>query len=136
MRFRQALEIAKRLKQHDLEPMICNHLANIARGAVEGDEILLKDFNAIEACGDNVHDRTNHMAMRVLARPFDAEEHALLEPSLYAFRKTYSEDPSAAEQLIAIGDSKPNKTIPAPELATWTMIASQILNFDEAITKH
>jgi hypothetical protein len=92
--------------------------------------------NAIATCGENAHDRTNHIAMRVLARPFDADEHALLEPSLKAFRKTYSEDPSAAEKLIAIGDSKTNETIPAPELATWTMIASQILNFDEAITKH
>ena len=46
------------------------------------------------------------------------------------------EDPPAATDLVSIGETKADPAIPAPELATWIMIASQILNFDETITKN
>ena len=45
----QAFEIAKRLEQRNLKPMIADHLADFARGAFVGDEILFKDFDAVKA---------------------------------------------------------------------------------------
>jgi hypothetical protein len=36
---------------------------------------------------------------------------------------------------VAVGDSSPIASIPAPELAAWTMVASQFFNLDEALNK-
>ena len=91
--------------------------------------------NAIKACGDNTRARLNHITSRVLARSFDDAECGLIQDSLAAFQKAYQADPEAAAKLLSIGESSLDKTLPAPELAALTMVASQILNFDEAITK-
>ena len=92
--------------------------------------------NAINACGPNSQARIDHITTRVLARTFDKVEHALIARSLRVFREAYQADPTGARALVAIGESETDATIPAPELAAWTMVASQILNFDEAITKN
>ena len=38
-------------------------------------------------------------------------------------------------RFAAVGDSKPDKKLKVPELAAWTLIASEVLNFDETLTK-
>jgi hypothetical protein len=60
---------------------------------------------------------------------------AVLEASLDKMQQHYRADPKAAHALVANGESKPDPRIPAPELAAWTMIASEMLNLDETITK-
>jgi len=47
------------------------------------------------------------------------------------FRKSETE----ARQLLTNGESRPRHAIAPVELATWTMVASAILNLDETITK-
>jgi hypothetical protein len=47
----------------------------------------------------------------------------------------FKKAPSEAEELLTNGESPCDKTIPSAELATWTMVASAILNLDETITK-
>ena len=91
--------------------------------------------NAIKACGENTRGRLDHITSRTLARSFDDAEVALIQGSLAAFQKAYQADPTAAAKLLSIGESPLDKTLPAPELAAWTMVANQILNFDETITK-
>jgi hypothetical protein len=59
----------------------------------------------------------------------------VLENSLDQMQKHYEADPKAAQQLIAVGEKKRDPSIPAPELAAWTMVASEMLNLDETITK-
>jgi hypothetical protein len=34
-----------------------------------------------------------------------------------------------------VGDSPADTNLPAPELAAWTLVASQVLNLDESLTK-
>ena len=92
--------------------------------------------NAIKACEGNARSRADHMALRVLARRFDDAEHALIDQALQSFQKAFRADVSAAEDLISTGDSERDSSIGATELAAWTMVASQILNFDEAINKN
>ena len=60
---------------------------------------------------------------------------AVLESSLDEMQKHYAADPKAAQQLIAVGEKKRDPSIPPPELAAWTMVASEMLNLDETITK-
>jgi hypothetical protein len=60
---------------------------------------------------------------------------SVLENSLTQMQKHYAADPKAAHELIAVGEKPSDSSIPAPELAAWTMVASEMLNLDETITK-
>jgi len=59
----------------------------------------------------------------------------VLENSLEQMQKHYAADPKAARDLVTVGERKSDATIPAPELAAWTMVASEMLNLDEAVNK-
>ncbi len=48
LRLRQALEIAERLEQRDLEPVVAHHAADLRWRAVEGEEVVLEDLDAVE----------------------------------------------------------------------------------------
>jgi len=65
-------------------------------------------------------------------RPQMAE---VLEGSLAQMEKHYEADPKAARALVSVGEKKRDASIPAPELAAWTMVASEMLNLDETVTK-
>jgi hypothetical protein len=41
----------------------------------------------------------------------------------------------AARSLVEIGEKKRDASIPEPELAAWTMVASEMLNLDETMNK-
>ena len=51
------------------------------------------------------------------------------------YLRTYRADPKAAVKLISAGDSTVDKTIDPSELAAYTVMASLVLNLDEAVTK-
>jgi hypothetical protein len=53
LRLRQALEVAERLEQRDLEPGLAHHAADLPGRSVEGEEIVLEDLDAVEARGGN-----------------------------------------------------------------------------------
>jgi predicted ATP-grasp superfamily ATP-dependent carboligase len=59
----------------------------------------------------------------------------VLENSLAQMKKLYAADPKAAQELVDVGEKKRNASIPPAELAAWTMIASEMLNLDETMTK-
>jgi len=69
------------------------------------------------------------------ARRPAAKETALLSDSLARFRQQYTADATAAAQLIATGESKPDASLPAPELAAHTSLALLLLNLDETLTR-
>ena len=60
---------------------------------------------------------------------------AVLESSLVQMQKHYAADPKAAQELVGVGEKKRNASIPPAELAAWTMVASEMLNLDETVTK-
>ncbi len=60
---------------------------------------------------------------------------SVLESSLMQMQQHYQADPKAAHELVQVGEKKSDPSIPAPELAAWTMVASEMLNLDETITK-
>lgn len=47
----------------------------------------------------------------------------------------FQKKPDAAKGLISVGATPVDDSIPAAELAAWTMVANLILNLDEVITK-
>jgi hypothetical protein len=64
----------------------------------------------------------------------DAEMHILKENHARQIAR-FNQDAAAAEKLIAVGESKRDSKLPAPELAAATACASLILNLDETVTK-
>ena len=90
---------------------------------------------AIREGGKDDAERLDAMGRRVLARPLETAERKALEPVLRDLRDHYAHDIGASRALVTVGDSVPGASIPAPELATWTMVASQFFNLDEALNK-
>jgi len=79
--------------------------------------------------------RLDTVSLRLLGRTFAPGERAVLRRTLDAALATYGRDPSAAQQLLSVGDSPADPKLPAPELAAWTLVASQVMNLDESLTK-
>lgn len=69
------------------------------------------------------------------ARMPNKMEAQMLAVSLARFREQYRADTAAAEKLISAGESKPDATLAAPELAAHTSLALLLLNLDETLTK-
>lgn len=89
----------------------------------------------IHEAGPDTGQRINHMSEIVLAHAPSAPMAAALENSLHLMEQHYVADPKAAHSLVEIGEEKRDASIPEPELAAWTMVASEMLNLDEAINK-
>jgi len=90
---------------------------------------------AIRESGEDDARRLDAIALRVLARPLETDEKTALEPIVRDLRDRYEEDSEASRALVAVGESRRDASIPAPELAAWTMVASQFFNLDEALNK-
>jgi len=79
--------------------------------------------------------RLDYLGRVLLARNWSTKEKDVLESALAKFRATYLKDPSAAAQLLNVGESKVDQTIPAPELAAWMLVSSAALNLDAVVNK-
>jgi hypothetical protein len=79
--------------------------------------------------------RLDFLSMHLLARPFDAQEREVCSRALHDFLAHYGSRQEEARKLIETGDSKPDPRLAAVELAAWTMLASQVMNLDEALNK-
>ena len=53
--------------------------------------------------------------------------------ALQTYRDRYAKDPAAATALLAVGTKQAPSTVPAGELAAWTMLANAALNLDSTI---
>ena len=78
--------------------------------------------------------RVQSIAMRLISRPFRAEELPIVLASLENLKAHYAANPNDVEQLLGIGENKVNAENRA-ELAGWTMLVNQLMNLDEALCK-
>lgn len=85
--------------------------------------------------GRNPAERIDLMSEILLARDPSPQMAAVLEKSLAEMTQHYTADPKDAHELISEGEKKSDPAIPAPELAAWTMVASEMLNLDQTVTK-
>ena len=77
----------------------------------------------------------NQITEPLLARDLSAKERPVLRKMHESALKTYQADAAAAKSLLAVGESKNDEHLPVPELAAWTLVASEIMNLDESLTK-
>lgn len=84
-----------------------------------------KDFDA----------RLDFLSMHLLSRTFEPRERQVCKAVLEDFLKHYQGKTKEAERLIRFGETRPEPSLAAPELAAWTMLANQVMNLDEALNK-
>ena len=89
---------------------------------------------AIQA-GGGFDQRLDYLSIRVLSRPFRANERAVLRRTYVDLQAHYESHLADAKKLVHVGESKPDGTLPEADFAAWTMLASNILNLDEALNK-
>ena len=64
-----------------------------------------------------------------------AQEAEIMRQTLDRHLAAYTAKPEEAAKAISYGESKPDASLKASELAAWTMVANLVLNLDEAVTK-
>jgi hypothetical protein len=74
--------------------------------------------------------------LRVTARQPAPEELADLRRAFHVFKRQFQSDPAGAEALLSVGEKLRNPTLRHVNLAGMTMVASAILNLDEAIVNN
>ena len=79
--------------------------------------------------------RLDFITLNVLSRPFEPKEREICKIAHDQFHSNFTAKPQEATKLIQTGDSKPDPKVNPVELAAWTMLASQIINLDEALNK-
>ena len=90
---------------------------------------------ALKATPNDANATLDFIVRRVLCRPLRPAEIPVLEASRAALFTHYSQLPEDVTSLLTFGESKPDPAIPPPQLAAWTMVASQLLNLDETLNK-
>jgi hypothetical protein len=85
--------------------------------------------------GESLGERLAFAFRSVTSRPPTAAEIAVLTRVLKRQRAAYRANPDAAQRVLATGESPADASLDPAELAAWTMVASAILNTDEAVSK-
>ncbi|HEX5791148.1 MAG TPA: DUF1553 domain-containing protein, partial [Luteolibacter sp.] len=107
--------------------------------------VLLNDPQFIEACRalallamrqDPAFDaRLDLITMRLLSRKLTGEERTIVRSSFEQALAAFSSKPDDARQYLTVGEHPLPEGIEIPQLAAWTLVASQILNLDETVTR-
>jgi hypothetical protein len=85
--------------------------------------------------GASFDQRLDFLTEHVLARRFDRKERAIIRSAFDDLLVHYEGDSEAARKVIRTGESAADASLAPPEFAAWTMVASQIMNLDEALNK-
>lgn len=85
--------------------------------------------------GGDTAQRLQFLSSIVISRSLAPAEITLLTQSLGTFSKHYTATPQDAKDLLTTGASPADASLNPVELAAWTMVANQLLNLDETLTK-
>jgi hypothetical protein len=90
---------------------------------------------AIKEGGEKNEDRLDFIARRLLARSLTATELSVVKSSLVSLLDYYTSHPDDVQKLITIGETKPDESLDAAQLAAFTMLANELMNLDEVLNK-
>ena len=111
---------------HDIIPELYPQFGEAARHLAQA-ALLAKDQTDAA--------RLDGIALKLMARPFRDEERKIVLASLGRFTEFYHAQPKEAARLIAVGESRADASLDPTTLAAWTMLANQLMNLDEVLTK-
>jgi mono/diheme cytochrome c family protein len=77
----------------------------------------------------------DYIVRRLLSRPLRPEEMAIAAASFAKLNAYYQSHPDEGAKLLAVGESKPDRTIDPATLAAWTMLTNELMNLDEFLNK-
>ena len=80
-------------------------------------------------------ERLDCVTRRLMGRKLDSAERDIVRKSLDTAMADFRSKSADAMKLVSTGASPLCKDVDVPELAAWTLLASQILNLDETITR-
>jgi hypothetical protein len=86
--------------------------------------------------GESPEKRIEYGFRLATARPPSHDEAGILLGSLHQYLDAFQTDPMSASKLLSQGESPRNEALGVPELASYSMVASLILNLDETVTKN
>ncbi|MGE3819669.1 MAG: DUF1549 and DUF1553 domain-containing protein, partial [Isosphaeraceae bacterium] len=72
----------------------------------------------------------------VLARRPEPGELAILTSEYEGLRERYQRDPTAAKEILRVGESPVKTTAPEADLAAMTLLANTLLNLDETVNRN
>lgn len=106
--------------------------------------VLMNDPQFVEAARnlaevvlrDGREDKAAALLSMVLGNPQSEDFRGLVMQSYQKFAESFQNDPSAARELIEIGESRTFQSHDPVKLAAWTMVASQIMNLDAFVMKN
>lgn len=89
-------------------------------------EVVARDLDADASIAD--------LFLQIVSRPPTDKEHAVLREKLDEWLAHYRKTPKVAEEFLAFGQPELYVEQQVPETAAYTLLASLVLNLDEAIT--
>lgn len=102
-------------------------------GYVEAARALAERALTLKALSDQ--DRLQWIAKRTLARGFSEQESTILVAGLNRSRSQFQQHPPSAIEILSVGESARDKSLPVVEHAAWANLCLAILNLDETLTK-
>ena len=90
---------------------------------------------SMREAGDDFDRRLDYVTTRLLARIFSDAERAIAKRTYDGLVDIYGADEAEARSLLEVGESPYDAALPAKESAAWTLLASQLMNLDEALNK-
>lgn len=86
--------------------------------------------------GKNLDERLAFMSRILLARSLSGDDLAIMKSSYQSFEKSYAQDLAAAKDLLGPMANAGGGAGGVEQLASWVMLANQMLNLDEVINKN
>ena len=90
---------------------------------------------AMREAGDDFDRRLDYLTTRLVSRPFSALERRVARSTFDRFTQLYAGDTQGARRLLDVGESPFDGALPLVDSASWTMLASQLMNLDEVLNK-
>ncbi|MBM3762314.1 MAG: DUF1553 domain-containing protein [Acidobacteria bacterium] len=90
---------------------------------------------AMETHKNNFDEQLDFLSERLVSRRFEPKERDIIQKSYRDFLRHYDSKPEDARKLIAVGESKANPKLNAPEFAALTMVTNELMNLDEVLNK-
>ena len=90
--------------------------------------------HALRTSDTGLEQKIDFMALRLLNKPLPPAQRQTLTRSLEKYRQHFSKTEDA-RAFLAVGDSPVDASLPPVEFAAWTLLASTLINSDQALNK-
>ncbi|MBC7979685.1 MAG: DUF1553 domain-containing protein [Armatimonadetes bacterium] len=84
---------------------------------------------------ESFDERLDQMSLQLLSRKMNEDERKYVKATFDSAIAYYEKSPEDARLAVAVGEMKTVDALPAVELAAWMLVAGQLFNLDETVTR-